>query len=266
MRTLTVRTAAAVVLPLTLAGCGASQHASTAGDPAARSGSSTRAVHQRVDSADFVAMVKAGASKLTTATFTMTMDMSGQQISADGALDLTGESPAMAMSMNLGGTGTAEDMRLVGGSMYIAVPGGNGTFMKLDLSDPHGPLGSMGNTLGSLDPQSLLDQVSPAMFKKVVYDGTASVQGERLKRYTVTIDTGAVPMLKGMPSSATASLPKAMTYDMWLDGQGRMARLTMLMKKVLSMTLRYSHFGAPVDIKAPDPSRVQAMPSTGSTS
>jgi hypothetical protein len=124
----------------------------------------------------------------------------------------------------------------------------------------------MGNTLGGVDPKSLLDQMSPDVFKKVVYRGTQAIDGRQLKRYNVTLDTTAVPMLKGMPASATASLPKTMTYDLWIDDQGRMAQFKMLMKKVLSMTMTYSDFGAPVDITAPDPSDVSSMPSMSSSS
>ena len=281
MRILTLRKAAvAAIVPLalgSLAGCGGNDSSSTAADPAASStspttdathqaGASDRGKGQTVDSAHFLAMVKAGAQKLTTAKFTMTMDASGQQISADGALDMTGSSPAMKMSMDLTGMGTPTDMILLDGAMYIAMPGADGSYMKMDLSDPNGPLGSMGDTLGGLDPKSLMDQMSPDVFKKVVYDGTETVGGQQLKRYSVTLDTTAVPMLKGMPSSSTASLPKTMTYDLWLDDQGRMAQFKMLMKKVLSMTMTYSDFGAPVAIKAPAPSKVQSMPGSTATS
>lgn len=280
MRILTIRRAAvAAVLPLalgSLAGCGGSNGSSTTADPAGSSSTptsgtttgrgSTGAQSKTVNSAQFLAMVKAGAHKLTTAKFSMKLDASGQQISADGVLDMTGSSPAMKISMDLSGMGTPTDMVLLGGMMYIAVPGSNGTFMKMDLTDPNGPMGSMGDTLGGIDPKSLMDQLSPHVFKKVVYDGTDTVGGQRLKHYSVTLDTSAVPVLKGVPSSSTASLPKTMSYDLWLDSQGRMAQLKMLMKKVLSMTLTYYDFGAPVDIKAPDPSKVQSMPSTSTTS
>jgi hypothetical protein len=282
MRILTIRRAAvAAVLPLalgSLAACGGNtDSSSTAADPATTSSSSTSpsadasqgsddAKGQTVDSAQFLSMVKAGAQKLTTAKFTMSMDASGQQITADGALDMTGHAPAMKLSMDLSGMGTPTDMILLDGSMYIAMPTSDGTYMKMDLTDPNGPLGSMGDTLGGIDPKSLMDQMSPDVFKKVVYRGTQSVDGQDLKRYSVTVDTTAVPMLKGMPSSSTASLPKVMTYDLWLDDQGRMAQFKMLMKKVLSMTMTYSDFGAPVDIKAPAPSKVRAMPGSTATS
>jgi hypothetical protein len=281
MRILTIRRAAATaVLPLalgSLAACGTTS-SSTAGGPVAPTSTSTNdtstgggstsgtsdTTRRTVSSAKFLAMVKAGAQKLTTAKFSMTMDVSGQQITSDGALDMTGSTPAMRMSMDLTGMGTPTEIILLGGTMYIAMPDGNGTFMKMDLTDPNGPMGSMGNTLGGIDPKSLMDQLSPGVFKKVVYDGTETVRGQQLKRYSVTLDASAMPMLKGMPSSSSASLPKTMTYDLWLDDQGRMAKFKMLMKKVLSMTMTYSDFGAPVAIKAPDPSKVQSLAGTTS--
>jgi hypothetical protein len=280
MRILTLRKAAvAAVLPLALSSlvaCGSNNSSSTAADPSATSSStptdpvtsdtSAPAKGEIVDSTKFLAMVKAGAESLTTAKFDMSMDISGQTITGNGALDMTGGTPAMKMTMDLTGMGTPTDMTLLDGSMYIAMPGSNGKFMKMDLTDPNGPLGSMGNTIGGMDPKALLDQMSPDVFKKVVFRGTQTVNGQQLQRYTVTLDTTAVPMLQGMPKSATASLPKSMTYDLWLDDQGRMAQFKMLMKKVLSMTMTYSDFGAPVDITAPDPSDVTSMPSMGSSS
>jgi hypothetical protein len=148
--------------------------------------------------------------------------------------------------------------------MYIALPDGSGTFMKVDLTDPNGPMGSMGDALGGIDPKSLMDQLSPDVFKKVMYDGTETVHGRQLKHYTVTLDASAVPMLKGMQSSSTASLPKISTYDLWLDDQGRTAQFRMLMRKVMSMKMTYTDFGAGVDIKAPDPSKVQSIAGTAS--
>jgi hypothetical protein len=278
MRILTIRKAAvAAALPLALSSlvaCGSDTSSTTAGDPAptttpsisATAKGSTPAVAKRVDSAKFLAMVKAGSQSLTTAKFKMTMDVSGSLVTAYGALDMTGDSPAMKISMDLTGMGTPTDMIVLDGVMYIATPGSNGTYMKMDLNDPNGPLGSMGNTLGGVDPKALLDQMSPAVFKKVIYRGTQTVHGQQVKRYSVTLDTTVSPLLEGMPKSATASLPKTMSYNLWLDDQGRMAKFKMLMKKVLSMTMTYSDFGAPVSITAPDPSDVTSMPSMGSSS
>jgi hypothetical protein len=260
MRTQTLRKAAAVaVLPLalsSLAACGSNSSSTTAADPqASTSTPAPPAAGKTVDSAQFLAQVKAAAKKITTAKYNLKMNFSGRPVSADGALDMTGDSPAMQMSMDLG-MGTPTVMRLVGGAMYIAVPGQADKFMKVDLNDPNGPLGGLGDTLGSVDPQAMMDQMSPAAFKKVTYDGTDSVG----KHYTVLLDTSAIPMLKGMPGSATSSIPKTMNYDLWLDDQGRMTQFKMLIKKVLSMKMTYSDFGSAVHVVAPDPSQVESMP------
>jgi hypothetical protein len=271
MRTLTLRkAAAAVVLPLGvsfLAACGSSSTAGTATDPQASSpatSSSTPAHGQKIDPTHFVDTLKVAAKNITTAKFKMNMDISGQTITASGALDMTGSTPAMQMSMDLTGTGTPTDLRIVGGSMYMTVPGTAGKFMKLDLNDKNGPLAGLGDTLGSMDPQSMIDQMSPDVFRKVTYLGTESVGGQQLKRYRVVLDaSAAAKMLKGMPS--TASLPKTMTYDLWLDDQTRMAKFEMKMKKVMDVTATYSDFGSDVHITAPDPSDIESLPSGAST-
>jgi hypothetical protein len=67
-------------------------------------------------------------------------------------------------------------------------------------------------------------------------------------------------MLGGMPG--TASLPKTISYDIWLDDQSRMAKFEMKMKKVMDVTATYSDFGADVHITAPDPSDVESLPSS----
>jgi hypothetical protein len=273
MHTLTLRkAAAAAVLPLAvsaLAACGSSSSTGTATDPqgapASHSSAPTKApgttTGQTVDSTAFVNTLKAAAKKITTAKFHMGMDVSGQTITANGALDMTGSTPAMQMTMDLTGMGTPTDMRLVGGSMYMTVPGAGSKFVKLDLGDKNGPLAGYGDTLGSMDPQSMIDQMSPSAFKKVTYVGTESVGGEQLKHYSIVLDTSAATsMLGGMPG--TASLPKTISYDIWLDDQSRMAKFEMKMKKVMDVTATYSDFGADVHITAPDPSDVESLPSS----
>jgi hypothetical protein len=67
-------------------------------------------------------------------------------------------------------------------------------------------------------------------------------------------------MLKNLPS--TASMPKSMDYDLWLDSQDRIARFKMLMKNVTSVTATYSDYGADVHIAPPSPADIIAMPGT----
>lgn len=271
MHTLTLRRAAAAALvPLavsSLAACGTHNTASVASDPHASTpatsptkGSSAPARPRTIDSARFLATVKAAARKITTAKVAMLMDVSGQRVPIAGVIDMTGSSPAMRMTMDVTGMGAPTEMRLIGRTIYVSAPGSTGTFYKVDLSDPNGPLGSMGSTLGQLDPQGMLAQMSPRLFKKVVDLGTQTVHRQQIRHYRALMDLSAAPHLSGLPSSATASLPKTATYDVWLDGQGRFVRFVMLMKKYLRMSATYSDYGAPAHITAPPASEVVTMP------
>jgi hypothetical protein len=277
MRSLTLRTAAVgAIAPMalgTLAAC-SSNGSATAADPQAPSSSAgapsssttpdSGKSGRPVDPAAFVNRVKAAAQDLTTAHFTMKMDLAGQSVYAKGALDMTGDQPAMQISMDLTGMGTPTDMRLVDGVMYIQDPtSGTGKYIKMDLSDPNSPLGDLGDALGSYNPNEMVGKLSPAAFKKVTDLGSESMGGRQLEHYRVVLDTGAATQMFGnLPS--TASLPKTVNYDLWLDSQDRMARFTVLLKKVSRMTASYTDYGADIHITAPPASQVVAMPS-GST-
>jgi hypothetical protein len=278
MRSLTLRRAAvAAVVPLALgplAACG-NDESTTAADPQDAPSSSAGAPTssattdsddnaQPVDPAAFVDRLKSAAAALTTARFTMTMEMSGQSVEAKGALDMTGEHPAMEVTMDLTGMGTPTDMRIVDGVMYIQDPTtGGGKYLKMDLSAPDGPLAGMGDALDSYNPNDMIGKMSPDAFRKVTDLGSESLGGQQVEHYRVVFDTGAASkVFKNLPSSA--SLPKTVTYDMWLDSRDRIAKFKMLMKKVTQVTARYTDYGADVHITAPDPSDVMAMPGTTS--
>jgi hypothetical protein len=122
-------------------------------------------------------------------------------------------------------------------------------------------LGDVGDALDDFDPGAMLAKLSPDMFREVTDLGTDTVGGRRLEHFRIVLDTGAASKLvKNLPS--TASLPKTMTYDVWLDGKNRLARFTMLMKKVSRVTATYTDYGADVHISAPPASQVMQMPST----
>jgi hypothetical protein len=272
MRTPTLRTAAlAAALPLalwSLAACGDSSSQTSATDPQAAPAASSSptttsspGTPKTVDSADFLARLKAANAAITTARFSMTMDLSGQTVPIKGVLDMTGNSPAMQMTMDITGMGTPTEMRLVDKTMYVALPGGGGKFYKIDLDDPDGPLAGLGgDAFSNIDPGSVTDQLSPKVFKKVVDRGTVTIGGQELHHYSVLMDLSKAPRLEGMPSGAAA--PKVATYDVWLDGEGRMARFTMLIKKSMRLTATYSGYGTAAHVAAPPSSQVMALPST----
>ena len=270
MRTLTLRKAALVAaLPLalsSLAACGTGSSQATANDPQAGPTSSPTAegstppVAKTVDSAQFLAMVKAAAAKITTARFSMEMDLSGQSVPVKGIIDLTGDSPAMQMTVDMTGMGTPTEMRLVDRAMYVGVPGTTDKFYKVDLDGSKGPLGALGgDAFSNLDPGSLTSQMSARVFKKVTDRGTSTVRGQELHHYSVLMDLSKAPQLKGLPAGAT---PQVATYDVWLDSEGRMARFVMLVKKSTRITATYSDYGSAAHVVAPPATEVTTLPGT----
>jgi hypothetical protein len=275
MPSLTLRTAAlAAVVPLafgSLAACGndasstvaepQSDSASSASSPSSPATEDSRDNDRTVDPAAFLDQLKTAAQAMTTARFTMTMDLSGQTVEANGAIDLTGDQTAMQLSMDLTGMGTPTDLRIVEGVLYVQDPtSSSGRYLKMDLSDPNGPLAGMGDALDGYDPQSMIGKMSPDSFRKVTDLGPESVGGQQLEHYRVVLDTGAAgSMLQNLPSSA--SMPKTMVYDVWLDSHDRMARFKLLMKRVAQVTATYSDYGADLHIMAPDASKVIEAPS-----
>jgi hypothetical protein len=272
MRSLTLRrVAVAVVVPLalgSLAACG-NDDSTQAADPGAghvTTGTPTPTQKtdpgpQRVDPAAFVNRLKTATRSLTTARFTLTMDVSGQTVYAKGALDMTGDHPAMQFSMDLTGMGTPMDMRIVDNVMYIQDPTTGGEkYIKMDMSDANGPLGDLGSTFDSYKPNAMIAGISPDLYRKVTDLGSQDVGGRRLEHYRVVVDTrGASQVFKNLPS--TASLPRTMTSDIWLDSQDRTAKFSMLMKKVSKVTATYTDYGADVHITAPPASQITELPS-----
>ena len=275
MPSLTLRRAAlAAALPLTfgsLAACGHGSSDQATPDPntglqssggSSPTGTATHTVAKNVAPAAFVAELKKAATAITTARFAMSMDISGQTVTAQGVLDMRGDRPAMRMSMDLTGMGVPTDMRILDGYLYVQDPSsGTGKYLKVDLSDPNGPLGAMGGTLDNLDPQSMIQRISPHLFRKVTDLGSQTLHGQQVEHYRVVADTHAAAgqLMSNLPS--TASLPKTMAYDVWLDGQHRMARFTVLVKKVSKVTATYQDYGADVHIAAPPASQIEAAPS-----
>jgi hypothetical protein len=274
MRARSLRTAAvAIVAPLALtalAGCGSGNSTQTAQDPQASSptsdagtpSSQARQPHP-VAPAAFLAMVKKAAGSLNTARFTLNMSISGgQTLTAHGVIDMTGKAPATEMSMDPMGMGTPIDLRIVDGAVYVQVPGQSPRkYVKIDLSQANQMAGLGG--LNTADPGSMLQGLNPQMFRHAMFRGVTTANGEQVRHYRVSMDLGHDPAMKNFPPSVTARLPRTATYDVWLDGQGRMARFSMLMPRVMRMTGRYADYGLHVHVTPPPASSLLPLSSLG---
>lgn len=272
MRSLTLRKIAVVaVVPLalgSLAACGSSNGGSTtAADPAGSSSTtpstapsaSAATAGSRMSSADFLALAKAAAGKITTVKVDMVGEMSSAgKYSMKGAMDVTGDQPAMDVTMSMGSAGLSDvEMRLVDNVVYLNL--GTMTqdkFVKFDLSDANSPLGQLSSSLDQLDPAKMMSEMSPDVFRAVRFVGS-DADG---RHYRATLVTAKAPQVKGLPSTSTSSLPKTMRYDTWLDDQGRFSKFEVSVPGYLDLTAHYTDYGAPVHVVAPPASQITTMP------
>lgn len=276
MRTsLTVRRSlAALALPLLIGGlaaCGSDDSAEPAASSSSASDSgqssdsgsdpaSGTEAGDNVDPADFVDDLQAGLKASTTAQMTMKVDMGGQAITADGEVDYTSTPPEMAMTMKSPAfNDQAVEMRLVDKVLYMnAGQMTNNKFISYDLSDPANLPPGMDQVTSTLDPLAAFDSFEKGV-DSVVFVGDEEVDGDQLGRYKITVDTSKIDQFKNLPTQA--QLPDTVTYDVWLDDQNRMRKMTMEMASVQT-EVEFSNWGESVDIAAPKSSEVVKQPAS----
>ncbi|MGZ6744730.1 MAG: hypothetical protein ACXVD0_02385 [Nocardioides sp.] len=241
-------------------GAATDANAASSGSPSAStsstSGSSTPSAGASVDPADFVARFSDGFAHTTTAheTMTMTLGASGN-LTGEGDVDYSSGSPSMSMSMKSAQESGRLEIRLVDRTMYMTIPGmAGGKFIKMNLDDPNSPFGSMGV---QLDPADALKTFAKGI-TGVTYVGTEGALGH----YRVTVDSKKMMAELGSTAGQAAldALPPTLTYDVWLDDQDRVNKMTMDMGTSGTMEMELSDFGKDVHVEAPPASQVTTMP------
>lgn len=252
--------AAAVVSLIGLSGCGSatdvsksqSEHLTKVDFASAmsKSTSTARSVHMTID------VSAMGHS------FTMNGDVSMNGASDSGTVADTLRQSAMSMTMDIPGTGTVE-MRLVDGVMYMNAgaldTGGDSAkpWVKVDLTDPSNPFGSMLDQVGSMSPSQLTKMFRSISTLKNL--GADSVDGVPATHYTVSVDTAKVAGLMGLSgASGLSSLPKSLTYNVWIDNLSRPIKMSATFSGV-SMEMRFSKWNEPVHVVAPPASQVRTL-------
>lgn len=272
-RSLTLRRSlAALALPLLLGGLAACGSDDEGADPAASSSSSSSSTESQdstetesggeVDKAAFVDDLKAGLKASTTAQMTMDMDMGGQGITADGAVDYTTSPPQMAMSMESpAAAGQSIEMRLVDKVLYMNMGQMTGNkFVKYDLSDPNNLPPGMDQLTSTMNPLAAFDSFEEGV-QSVVFVGDEDVDGQQLGHYKVKVDTSKIEQFKALEGQA--QLPETVSYDLWLDDQNRMGKMAMDMdmgSAPVKMEVAFTDWGEPVDIAAPADSEIAELP------
>lgn len=257
------RAVAAAVLPLaltSLSACG-NDSSSSAKDASSSSSASAStpappAPGSTVATADFVDQYKAAFDSITTAHMAMKSQVMGGTITGDGDVDYSQDSPAAAMKMSGSVLGNQSmEVRLVDKVMYMNLGAMTGNkFAKIDLNDPSNPMGQFAD---SMDPSRMLDAMQSAI-TKVTYvgkDGNGA-------HYQISLDTAALMKSMGQDGQAAAGagMPASVTYDLWLDDQGRFSTMKMDLGNLGTTQVTMSDYGEDVSIQAPPASQVTDGP------
>jgi hypothetical protein len=255
------------VLALGVSGCaGSDDEASTAsetpsgsttadagGDAAAPTGGDA------VEPRTLLDRMRAAMGETTSARFTMEMTGGGQELTAEGAMSYaeTGNEMDISMSLPTGG-----EVRVVAadGELFASLPGRTpeGTFVRIDPEDP--AMGPLADQVESMDPLSSFDAFDAGL-QEVTFVGEETVDGIEMERYRLEVDTAAAAEGQGEPSPA--GVPETVVYDLWLDDEDHMRRMTFDLAGVEAV-MTMSDWGEPVDVSAPPADKIVEVPSAGS--
>jgi hypothetical protein len=204
---------------------------------------------ERLTTGNLVATMLAAMREKKTAHMTMEI---GSSVSADADVRYTGSSTEMKMSMDMGPTKAA--VILVDGTMYLQQSDG-GKYTKITKDTPG--FGELLGQMSSFGPQSSIAAMQGGL-KKVEYAGTDKVDGDKVSKYHVTVDTEAISGALGGAAGTGTDLPKTVTYDLYVDSENLMRRVDMTVSGQ-HITMVVTDWGKPVDIEAPAASQVMSQ-------
>jgi hypothetical protein len=274
LRTRAARAAAAPVLLLALAGCGAEPAEETAAQKqrevvetgpippsmSAEAEAAERALATQTpeptgpaagtwDERTLVPAMMAAMAEQQTSRFTMTTTGGGADVEAEGEMAYRGKTQDMAMTMSGATLGAASmEIRSVDGVVYLSMPPmtPKGKFVEIRPGDASSPFAGMTDQM-QVDPRDSVRAFERGL-REVTFEGVESVHGEDLERYRLTVDFAAVAKAQGLPR--TAGMPETVEYDMWLDDEALLRRMEVDLMAV-SMVMTLSGWGEPVTIGAP---------------
>lgn len=237
--------ASVVVLTLGAAACSGSDSGSSSS--AAAAGDLTRS--------SFFRAITAAQSGVPTSHVSMTISASGQTISAEGDVEIgkTAADTSMAMTMDVGAAGGGSlAMRLIDQSFFINLGEKTGNkFAQVDLTDTSNPIAQQfGSITEQLDPSKQLEQFNEAVSSFEKKGKAVTIDDVSAQPYEIVLDTSKIASFKDVPSDAAASIPKTLTYTMFIGPDDLLRRITADVQGS-TITVDYSRWGKPVDVTAP---------------
>ncbi|MDI5978683.1 hypothetical protein [Amycolatopsis magusensis] len=277
----TALAASGFALLLALTACG-SESTPTTTNTAAQQADTKPASSLFNDAQELVRAASARADEAKSAKFTMQMDIMGMQMSGSGEGSFEGTNSQMSMTMQMMGQNI--EMRMVDAAIYMKMPAGQSPggkpWVKMDLNSAQaGEMKGMLEQSQQSDPRKILEVIQKA--GKITKADTVQLDGQEVSHYAIDLDMKKAGGLGGMTEADLAELPEGtiVPTEIWLNRDQLPVQITMDMgeaiKKIAEkqgeqvpagtniggkMTMKYSDWGAPVNVEIPPADQVGEMP------
>lgn len=262
-------------LALTLAACGSSDAGTTAGGTVSPSTSASESAAPSLAPYEVVAASAEASIAAGTAKVALVVDTTaaGQSftVTGDGVTDSSAGAAQMTTNVAIPGSEPLSiETIVVDGVVYV---GGlpeqpAGEWLKV----PADQAAAFGVDASASDPSAALAQMK-AVNEDVTEVGTEELRGVTVTHYRGTLDVART--LEAMPAAQAESIRPvfessgltSIPFDLWLDGEGRPAKLTQVLDLTVegqvvktATTLELFDWGSAAPITAPDPASVVDAP------
>lgn len=214
---------------------------------------------EEIDPADFVAKLK-DHDEATLSSYRMTIDteVDGTAMTVTGAVDLTGDAPAMRMEMAGGGSEMGGDIEVVviGADSYTSMPGliPDGKYLHTEATEAEEAMTE------DMNIEEMWQDWEESI-DKVVYLGTGDVDGTEMDRYEVTGTMDAIQAEGGIDGAAATATtePTTQTMQIYLDDEGLMRKIETEDDDTGPVVMIFDGWGESQDIQPPAEADVMTM-------
>jgi hypothetical protein len=158
----------------------------------------------------------------------------------------------LAVSMEMSGEafgGGKARIVLVNGFAYVSMPGLTpaGKYVKVDAKSSDPAMAGFSSMVDSADPTKTFKAFDIGL-RNVRFVRSETIDGRKLDRYAVTVDTATA--LRAQGKTMPAGTPKTLDYTLWMGTDHLVRRMSFDLTGV-SMVMTMTEFNKPVSIKAP---------------
>ncbi|GAB3458972.1 DUF6612 family protein [Actinophytocola sediminis] len=274
MRKLTAALSA-MALAVTLGACGTTD---VAGSGSAGDGNNSGGGGSGEAATNLAALTQQIGEKTekTSAHMTLDANAAGEEITAEGDVEFSGDDIAMTMDMALPGQGSIS-MVFAEGIMYIQMPQElepGKSWLKIDPNGDDAMSKALGSTFDEMrknaDPRASLEQMKDA--GEITAEEQVELNGEQTTHYSILVDVEKMAANQDNPDAKKAlelMEVKEFPVELWLNEDQLPVRMTMDMAmsdpasgQSVEATFQtdYTNWGEPVEITVPSPDQIAEMP------